>query len=174
MSTSSTRTPYVEPWMSGTYPDVPAVGRAVLHALDLALDDITKWTEGLTDAETHAQPLGLPSVSFHLKHIARSVDRILTYAEGGQLTAEQLTLLKSEQAGEETLAELLGEVEASFANAAERVRTLATADFNLFRGVGRKQLPTSIGGALIHVADHTQRHVGQVVTTAKVLKALRG
>lgn len=160
--------------MSGTYPDVPAVGRAVLHALDLALDDITKWTEGLTDAETHAQPLGLPSVSFHLKHIARSVDRILTYAEGGQLTAEQLTLLKSEQAGEETLAELLGEVEASFANAAERVRTLATADFNLFRGVGRKQLPTSIGGALIHVADHTQRHVGQVVTTAKVLKALRG
>jgi uncharacterized damage-inducible protein DinB len=50
---------------------------------------------------------------------------------------------------------------------------LATADLNIFRGVGRKQLPTSIGGALIHVADHTQRHVGQVVTTAKVLKALR-
>ena len=54
------------------------------------------------------------------------------------------------------------------------MRVLATADFNTFRGVGRKQLPTSIGGALIHVADHTQRHVGQVVTTAKVLKALRG
>jgi uncharacterized damage-inducible protein DinB len=53
------------------------------------------------------------------------------------------------------------------------VRILATADLNLFRGVGRKQLPTSIGGALIHVADHTQRHAGQVVTTAKVLKALR-
>jgi hypothetical protein len=68
----------------------------------------------------------------------------------------------------------VGEVEASFANASERVKTLAGADFNVFRGVGRKQLPTSIGGALIHVADHTQRHVGQVVTTAKVLKALRG
>jgi uncharacterized damage-inducible protein DinB len=50
---------------------------------------------------------------------------------------------------------------------------LAAADFDTPRGVGRKQLPTSIGGALIHVADHTQRHVGQVVTTAKVLKALR-
>ncbi len=48
----------------------------------------------------------------------------------------------------------------------------APADFNSFCGVGRKQLPTSIGGALVHVADHTQRHVGQVVTTAKVLKAL--
>ena len=174
MSTSPVRTPYVEPWLRGTYPEVPAVGRAVLHAFDLALDDLTKWTEGLTDAEVHLKPLGVPSVAFHLRHIARSTDRLLTYAEGGQLTAEQLTVLKTEQTGDESLAELLGEVEASFSNAEGRVRTLATADFNLFRGVGRKQLPTSIGGALIHVADHTQRHVGQVVTTAKVLKAVRG
>lgn len=89
MTASPAQTPYVEPWLRGSYGEVPAVGRAVLHALDLALDDITKWTEGLTNAETHAQPLGLPSVAFHLRHIARSVDRILTYAEGGQLTAEQ-------------------------------------------------------------------------------------
>lgn|ERR1017187_657819 len=174
MSTSPAHTPYVEPWLRGTYSDVPAVGRAVLHALDLALDDLTKWTAGLADEEVHSQPLGLTSVAFHLRHIARATDRILTYAEGGQLSAEQLAALKAEQSGEETLAELLGEVEASFSNAAGRVRTLAGADFNIFRGVGRKQLPTSIGGALIHVADHTQRHVGQVVTTAKVLKALRG
>jgi len=174
MSTSPTSTPYIEPWLRGTYSDVPAVGRAVLHALDLALDDITKWTAGLTDAEVRSQPLGLPAVAFHLRHIARSTDRILTYAEGGQLTAEQLAALKAEQSGEETLAELLGEMEASFSNAAGRVRTLASGDFNLFRGVGRKQLPTSLGGALIHAADHTQRHAGQVVTTAKVLKALRG
>ncbi len=174
MSTSATQAPYIEPWLRGTYTDVPAVGRAVLHALDLALDDLTKWTSGLADEEVHSQPLGLTSVAFHLRHIARSTDRILTYAEGGQLSAEQLTSLKAEQSGGENLAELLAEVEASFSNAAERVRVLATADFDTFRGVGRKQLPTSIGGALIHVADHTQRHVGQVVTTAKVLKALRG
>ena len=174
MNSTPANNPYVEPWLRGTYSDVPAVGRAVLHALDLALDDLTKWTAGLTDAEVHAQPLGLTPVSFHLKHIARATDRILTYAEGGQLSAEQLAALKGETGGEETLAELLGEVEASFSNASGRVRTLAGADFNIFRGVGRKQLPTSIGGALIHVADHTQRHVGQVVTTAKVLKALRG
>lgn len=178
MSTSIVPTPYVEPWLRGTHTDVPAVGRAVLHALELALDDITKWTDGLTDLEVHTLPLGLPPVAFHLRHIARSVDRILTYAEGGQLTAEQLALLKVEQVGpehdeRETLAMLIAEVEASFSNAGERIRILATADFNTFRGVGRKQLPTSIGGALIHVADHTQRHVGQVVTTAKVLKALR-
>jgi uncharacterized damage-inducible protein DinB len=173
MSTSPAPAPYVEPWLRGTHSDVPAVGRAVLHALDLALDDLTKWTTGLTDAEVHAQPLGLPAVTFHLKHIARSIDRLLNYAEGGQLTSQQLVALKGEQTGAETLAELLAEVEASFSNAADRVRVLATADFNTFRGVGRKQLPTSIGGALIHVADHTQRHVGQVVTTAKVIAALR-
>ncbi len=178
MSTSpapaSSPAPYVEPWLRGTHADVPAAGRAVLHALDLAIDDLTKWTAGLTDAEIHSQPHGLTAVAFHLRHIARSTDRILTYAEGGQLTREQLDALKAEQSGEESLAELLAEVEVAFSNAAERIRVLATADLNTFRGVGRKQLPTSIGGALIHVADHTQRHVGQVVTTAKLLRALRG
>jgi len=191
MNASPTHTPYIEPWLSGTDADVPAAGRAVLHALDLSLDDLTKWTAGLTDAEVHAEPLGLTSIAFHLRHIARSVDRILTYAEGGQLSAEQLVALKTEQSGSkqsgaeqaapglggegkrEPLAELLAEVEISFSDAADRIRVLATADLNTPRFVGRKQLPTSIGGAMIHVADHTQRHTGQVVTTAKVVKALR-
>jgi len=191
MTTSPTTIPYTEPWLSGTDAEVPAAGRAVLHALDLSLDDLTKWTAGLTDAEIHSQPLGLPSIAFHLRHIARSVDRILTYAEGGQLSGEQLAALKTEQSGAdqsgarptgseqggegklETLANLLAEVEISFNDAADRIRVLATADLNTPRLVGRKQLPTSIGGAMIHVADHTQRHTGQVVTTAKVIKSLR-
>ena len=179
MSTHTASVPYVEPWLRGTHSEVPAVARAVLHAFDLAMDDLTKWTEGLTDIEIHTLPLELPPIAFHLRHIARSVDRLLTYAEGGQLSAEQLGKLKAEEVGpqhdeRETLPALLAEVNASFANASERVRALATAEPNTFRGVGRKQFPTSIGGALVHVADHTMRHVGQVVTTAKVLKALRG
>ncbi len=173
MTTSPTPTPSTEPWLRGTYSDVPAAGRAVLLALDLALDDIAKWTAGLTVAEVRSAPLGLTPISYHLRHIARSTDRILTYAEGGQISAEQLAALKAESTGEESLAELIAEVEISFSNAADRIRTLATADLNTPRFVGRKQMPTSIGGALIHVADHTQRHVGQVVTTAKALKALR-
>jgi uncharacterized damage-inducible protein DinB len=196
MSDSPVQTPYTEPWLRGTHADVPAAGRAVLHALDLSLDDLTKWTAGLTDVEVHSQPLGLTSIAFHLRHIARSVDRILTYAEGGQLSQGQLAALKTEQTGAEqsgaeqtgsrqagseqgregkleSLAELLAEVEVSFNDAADRIRVLATADLNTPRFVGRKQLPTSIGGAMIHVADHTQRHTGQVVTTAKVIKALR-
>ena len=92
------------------------------------------------------------------------------------VSADQLAALKSEQGGEgneETLAALLAEVEISFTRAADRIRALATANLETPRFVGRKQLPTSIGGALIHVADHTQRHTGQVVTTAKLLKAAR-
>jgi len=176
MNPSSTAVPYTEPWLSGTHANVPAVARAVLHALDLAIEDITKWTAGLTDAEVHSQPLGLPSLAFHLRHIARSTDRILTYAEGGRLSAEQLRVLKIEQSGEgdpESLAALIAEVEVSFSYAADRIRVLAAGNYDTSRGVGRKQLPTSLGGALIHVADHTQRHTGQIVTTAKVIKALR-
>ena len=174
MNTSPAAISSIEPWLRGTHAEVPAAGRAVLHALDLAWEDIGKWTEGLTETEAHAQPLGLPSIAFHLRHIARSVDRILTYAEGGQLSPEQLAALKAEQTGAEPLADLLAEVERSFAGAGGRVCSLAGENLEAFRGVGRKQLPTSAGGALIHVADHTQRHTGQVVTTAKVLKALRG
>jgi len=68
---------------------------------------------------------------------------------------------------------LIAELEVSFSDAAERVRVLATENLETARGIGRKMLPTSIGGALIHVADHTMRHVGQVVTTCQVVRGLR-
>lgn len=172
MSTSPA--PYTEPWLRGTHEAVPAAGRAVLHALELAQDDLEKWTEGLSDAEIHAQPLGLTSIAQQLRHIAGSVDRILTYAEGNQLSSDQIAAMKAEATGAETLEELISRTRESLARAGKRVKALATADLGVPRSVGRKQLPTSLGGALIHVADHTQRHVGQVVTTAKVIKALRG
>ena len=81
--------------------------------------------------------------------------------------------MKAEQSGGETLEQLLAELDAAVGRASDRVRALAGEDLNSVRKVGRKQLPTTLGGALIHVADHTQRHTGQLVTTAKVLKALR-
>src|ERR1700744_624837 len=136
--------PYVEPWLRGTHTDIPAAPRAVLHALELALDDLTTWTADLSDAEIHARPHGLNSIAFLLRHIARSTDRILTYAEGNQLSGKQLAALKAEQSGEESKTELMARVQSSFAGAAERIRALADADLNTARGVGRKQLPTSI------------------------------
>src|SRR5579863_9204531 len=121
MSSSPAPNPYTEPWLRGTHTDVPAAARAVLHALELALDDLRKWTADITDAEIHSQPLGLPSIAFLLRHISGSVDRILTYAEGSQLTDAQMAALKSEKDREgnrERLAELFAAVEGTFTHAA--------------------------------------------------------
>ena len=173
MTATSTAVPYTEPWLRGTHSDISPAARAVIHALELAGDDAKRWTDGLTDLEIHAQPLGLMSVASQLKHIAGSTDRLLTYAEGAQLSEQQLSAMKAEQFGGETLEQLLAKLDAALGRASDRVRKLANSDLSSARKVGRKQLPTTLGGALIHVADHTQRHIGQLVTTAKVLKALR-
>ena len=173
MSASPVSPPYTEPWLRGTHTGIPAAGRAVVHALELALDDLRKWTAGLTAAEVHAAPFGLMTVASQLRHIAGSVDRILTYAEDKRLSDEQLARGRAEQEGGESLSELLASVEASFAGAFARIRALAGQNLEQPRAVGRKQLPTCLGGALVHVADHTQRHVGQVVVTVKVLQGLR-
>ena len=79
-----------EPWLRGTLTEVPAVQRAVLHALVLAREDLTRWCGTLTDEQLNARPAGLPPVAFHLRHIARSLDRLLTYAEGRALGDQQL------------------------------------------------------------------------------------
>jgi uncharacterized damage-inducible protein DinB len=86
-----------------------------------------------------------------------------------------LAALKAEKSGEpSTRSQLLNELCEALKQAEARVCALAKEDFETPRTVGRKQLPITLGGALIHVADHTQRHVGQVVTTAKVIRALAG
>ena len=174
MTASATTAPYTEPWLRGTHIEVPPAARAVLHALELAGDDAHRWTDGLTHLEIHAQPFGLMSIASQLRHIAGSTDRLLTYAEGRQLSEQQLSAMKAEQAGAETREELLAGLESALNRAAERVRALAGIDSNLERRVGRKNLATTVGGTLVHVADHTQRHAGQLVTTAKLVKAMRG
>ena len=162
-----------EPWLRGTLGNVAPVGRAVLHALQLADEDAQTWCADLTDEELNAQPHGLPSVAFHMRHIARSLHRLLTYAEGEGLSDAQYSALRAEKEGNATHKDLFAEWVASLEATSRRVRILARIDPSLSRTVGRKALPTTIGGLLVHLADHTQRHIGQAVTTAKVLKALR-
>lgn len=173
MSTTCTLPPAAEPWMRGTHMDVPAPGRAVLHALELCLEDTTRALQGISDDELHDKPFGLSSLAFHLRHIARSTDRLLTYAEGHPLTTGQLAALKTEADNTGTVAELTAALHSAIAQATNRVRLLSATDLEAPRAIGRKQLPTTVGGAMIHVADHVQRHTGQIVTTAKLLRALR-
>lgn len=166
-------TSQLEPWLRATRQEVPAVPRAVLHALDLAEEDLQRWCHNFTDAELLSSPLGLPSLVFHLRHISRSIDRLLTYAEDHALSGQQRAELKAELDPGANRGELFDELMTSLANARERVLALATANFEAPRTVGKKALPTTLGGLLVHIADHTQRHVGQAVTTAKLLISLR-
>jgi len=118
----------VEPWLRGTLTEVEPVRRAVLHALELAGEDVLRWAEGLSDAEMFARPAGLPSVAFQLRHIVRSLDRLLTYAEGRPLSEAQLAALKTEMdAG--AAAEVLAEFREGLVGAVERVRAFGPESF---------------------------------------------
>jgi uncharacterized damage-inducible protein DinB len=162
-----------EPWLRGSLTDVPVLARAVLHALALAAEDIERWCGSLTDDELNARPAGIASVAFHIRHIVRSADRLLTYADGRQLSSEQIVALKTELDSGAIREKLFEEFRAGIESAATRVRAFNPAQFDEPRKVGKQQLPTTVGSLLIHVADHTQRHVGQAITTAKIVVAAR-
>ena len=162
----------IEPWLRGSLTEMDSVRRGVLHALEQAAEDVMKWCGDLNDAEMEARLFGLASVGFHLRHIARSLDRLLTYAEGSRLDSEQLDRLRTEMDGdwhEATLAEFLDGLEVAMV----RVRHLEPESFEEPRGVGRLCQPSSVGGVLVHCAEHTQRHVGQAITTAKMVMGMR-
>jgi uncharacterized damage-inducible protein DinB len=162
-----------EPWLRGTLSEVATVQRAILHALELAREDLELWCGDLSDTELSARPADLAPVAFHIRHIARGMDRLLTYAEGMQLNPDQIAAMKSEMVGDPSRDELFTELRASLDSAAERVRAFPPESFSEKRGVGRQQMPTTVAGLLVHVADHTQRHVGQAITTAKLVKNAR-
>lgn len=84
-----------EPWLRGTLTEIPAIPRAVLHALELAKEDIARWCFKLSDGQLNARPGGIAPVAFHLRHIVRSVDRLLTYAEGRPLAGDQIATLQT-------------------------------------------------------------------------------
>ena len=162
-----------EPWLRGTLTEVQFVQRAVLHALEQTREDVSRWCEGLTTDQIHARPSELPSIAFQIRHISGSLDRLLTYAEGRPLDSIQLEALKNEGACGESREELMGAFDEVLNRAEARVRDFDPASFEAERFVGRAGLPTTTGSLLIHCAEHTMRHVGQLITTAKVVRAVR-
>ncbi len=162
-----------EPWLRGTLAGVPAIPRALLHALELAQEDVLRWCGSLSDEQLNARPADIAPIAFHLRHMARSIDRLLTYAEGRELSQAQLTQLQTELDPGATHAALFNEFNSAIDEAAKRIRALDASRLEEPRKVGRKGLPTSLGGLLVHIAEHTQRHVGQAITTAKILTGSR-
>lgn len=162
-----------EPWLQGTLTEYPVLQRALLHSLQMAQEDTTKWCGNLNDREIHERPFGLPPVAFQLRHIARSLDRFCTYAEGKPLTEQQLTALASEMDNTGTSNAIFSELETSLKTTRQRLNTIIRQPLDTPIAIGRKHLPTTLTGLLVHAAEHTQRHVGQAITTAKVILAQR-
>jgi uncharacterized damage-inducible protein DinB len=159
-----------EPWLRGPLRGVGIFIAPLLYSFQMAREDLAKYTAGLTTEQIWATPYGFGSVGFHLRHIAGSTDRLMTYVSGGQLSSDQMTALKVEKEPGATREELLAGIDRAFESAEAVARALDPARLTDLRGVGRKQLPTTVIGLLVHIAEHTQRHVGQAISAAKLAR----
>jgi hypothetical protein len=155
--------------MRGPIEGVHPLLAPVLYSFQMAREDLEKFTAGLPPARIWATPHGLASAGFHMTHIAGSTNRLMTYLQGRELTAEQLDAMAAEESpGEPSREQLLAVLHRAFSDAEAVIRAMDPATLGDARTVGRKRLPTTVIGLLTHIAEHTQRHVGQAIVTAKV------
>lgn len=162
-----------EVWLRGSLSDVPPLLQPVAHSLLQCREEAHTRLADLSPPQLTARPGGAASVAFHLTHAAGSLDRLFTYARGRQLSDTQLAALREEPAANDRAtdaAALLRVVDAAVDRAIEQVRTTLERDLLAPREVGRGRLPSTVIGLLFHGAEHTQRHLGQAVTTARIVR----
>ncbi len=160
-----------EPWLRGIRLAVDPVVEPVLFALQQVREDLAHFTDGLSTEQIWREIPGIPTLGFHLQHIAGSLDRLTTYLEGNQLSDMQLAVLSEEHTPSGTLENLLGATERSLARTESVIADLDPSRYSFPRYVGRQMIPTTVIGLAIHIAEHTQRHCGQAITTAKLLRS---
>jgi uncharacterized damage-inducible protein DinB len=168
---SETKLPEV--WLRGPLADVPALLQPVAHALLQAREELNELMIGFPETLLWEKVAGMASPGFHLQHLTGVLDRLFTYAKGGLLSDEQLAFLAAE--GKQGKAEInVGSIVNAFNQKIDAVlqQLKATDESTLteWRGVGRAQLPSTVIGLYFHSAEHTMRHLGQLIVTVKVLK----
>lgn len=164
-----------EVWMRGPIPGILPLLQPVAHSLLQSLEEVRAVVGLLSVSDLWARPGGAASVGFHVRHAAGSLDRLFTYARGEGLSAEQRAFLDAEAAPASPpaqAAELASAFERQVESALDQLRSTPESTLLEVRGVGRLQLPSTVLGLLFHAAEHTQRHVGQIVTTANMVQAL--
>jgi hypothetical protein len=159
--------------MRGHLVGVDPVLAAVLYSLQQVQEDARRWTGGLTDEEIWLSEGDIASVGWQIRHLAGSIDRLTTYADGRMLTEQQFADLHAERETGVPLATLLQTLDASLVRAESVIRTTSPADFETRRYIGRKQIPTTVSGLLIHIAEHSQRHMGELIVAAKLVRLRR-
>lgn len=163
-----------EVWMRGPLPGYLPLLQPVAHSLTQSLEEVQARLAAIAPEALWARPNGTAAAGFHVRHAAGSLDRLLTYARGEQLSSAQLSALKAE--GEADLEagaadRLAGQFADAIERALEQIRDTPETSLVEPRVVGRARLPSTVIGLLVHAAEHTQRHVGQMVTTIKFVTA---
>lgn len=163
-----------EVWLRGPLPAVPPLLQPVAHALLQAREEVAALMAGFPAEKLATRPLGLASVGFHLRHLTGVLDRTFTYARGEALSKSQLAYLAAEGQPPTPAAavqELVQAFHQQVDKALMQLENTAEATLPEWRGVGRAQLPSTVIGLLVHAAEHTTRHVGQLLVTASVVQA---
>jgi hypothetical protein len=160
--------PFIEPWMRGVVPGIHPVIGHLLRAAEHIREDIERAISPMTVNQLWATPHGLTSAGFHVRHLAGSTERLCTYLEGRQLSAEQLAAIKEEGRGNASAAELIAAVQQSLTHYEQLVQALTPVQFGELREIGRKRFQTTTISLAIHIAEHGQRHVGQAISAAKL------
>ena len=164
--------PFVPPWLRGPVEGIIPLLQPVAHALIDADEDVQKALKDLSAEQIRRKPGNAAPLAFHVKHAMGSLDRLLTYARGESLTDEQLATLAAEKPMDVsalTPVQLAREFSSAIERAMAQLRGTRESDLLIPREVGRARLPSNVIGLLVHAAEHTARHVGQVVTTAKLV-----
>jgi len=159
-------------WLRGPVSGIAPLLQPVAHALLQAGFEVTEWMATFPDALLWERPGGVASPGFHLQHLAGVLDRLFTYARGHALNEAQLADLATEGTpteGQSTVAELLNRFNVQIDKSLQEVAKTSEESLTHPRAVGRGKLPSTVGGLLFHAAEHTQRHTGQLLVTARVL-----
>jgi hypothetical protein len=164
--------PRPEFWLRGPVEGVPPVLMPAVHALLQTLEDAEQATADLTVEQLWQTPGGAASIGFHLLHLSGATDRLLTYARGETLNTAQKSVLSAEKNPPRTdIATLLTNLRRTIDLALTQIRATPPDSVLDVRAVGRAGLPTTVLGLIFHAGEHAQRHAGQLVTTAKIVRA---
>jgi uncharacterized damage-inducible protein DinB len=158
-------------WLRGPVPGIDRMLMPAAHALLQAREDIERLAPELSDDRLWTRPGDAASAGYHLQHLAGSLDRLFTYARGEALNDRQREALRVEGTPGSAVTALVDDAVATIDRAIEQLRTTPPQTLFDAREVGRAKLPATVIGLLFHGAEHTTRHVGQLITTLKVIGA---
>jgi uncharacterized damage-inducible protein DinB len=151
-------------------PHVPAHVMPAFFSFQQVREDLARHTTGMTAGQLWLQVAGRHSLGYHLKHIAGSVDRLTTYLTGQPLSPGQLEFLRNEHSPDAGLADLLALVDTTLHAAEQQLLQVKPESLSDVRAVGRQHLPTTVLGLIVHVCEHTQRHLGQAILISRLLR----